>query len=286
MPQVIVPLDGSPRSETALPYARAVAGGAPLTLVTTMWERDARAPRQYLEQRAAELVGIEAMTTVINDDREPAEAILLVAREHPGSIICMATHGRSGLGEVVLGSVAETVIRGAETPVLLVGPHVASDANNSTAPNLVVAVDNPRTAAAIMPTVAELASVLALGVWAVEVVSPPPVPLAPEVDGLGWPGDGAGVEAAVAALARLGLSAKPKILRGLDPARAIVDFARDLPASFVVVGTHARHGFARVALGSVAMRVVHGCPCPVLVISSRSGASTVVPSGSPTLMSP
>lgn len=267
MPQVIVPLDGSPRSETALAYARAVAGGAPLTLVTTMWARDAIAPRQYLEQRAAELADLDVETTVIYD-RKPADAILLVARERPGSIICMATHGRSGLGEAVLGSVAETVVRGAETPVLLVGPHVAPHANSSMAPNLVVAVDNPRTAEAIMPTVAELALTLALGVWAVEVVPPPPVPLAPEADGLGWPGDGAGVEAAVAALARLGLSAKPKILRELDPARAIVDFARDLPASFVVVGTHARHGFARVALGSVAMRVVHGCPCPVLVVRS------------------
>ncbi|MGZ8762643.1 MAG: universal stress protein, partial [Acidimicrobiia bacterium] len=71
-----------------------------------------------------------------------------------------------------------------------------------------------------------------------------------------------------AALAPHGLSVATKILRELDPARAIVEFARDLPASFVVVGTHARHGFARVALGSVATRVVHGCPCPVLVVRS------------------
>ncbi|MGZ8734281.1 MAG: universal stress protein [Acidimicrobiia bacterium] len=119
MPQVIVALDGSARSETALPHARAVAGGAPLMLMTTMWDRDATAPRRYLEGRAAELADIEVETTV-TQDREPPEAILLVAREQPGSIICMATHARSGLGDAVLGSVATRVVHGCPCPVLVV----------------------------------------------------------------------------------------------------------------------------------------------------------------------
>jgi nucleotide-binding universal stress UspA family protein len=265
MPPVVVPLDGSPRAETALAHARAIARGAPLTLVTTMWGRDGDAPRKYLEQQAAALADIEVKTTVIGD-REAADAILLVSRELPGSTICMATHGRSGLGEAVLGSVAESVVRGAESPVMLVGPHAAPEPSPSA--DLVVAVENPETASAITPAAAALASALTLKAWAVEVVAPAPVPFSTEVDLMGWPGDGAGAEAAVGALESLGCRAESKVLRDPDPAAAIVRFVRELPAAFVVVGTHARQGLARVALGSVAMQVVHRSPCPVLVVRS------------------
>jgi nucleotide-binding universal stress UspA family protein len=263
MRPVIVPLDGSRRAETAIPYARAIEAGAPLLLVTTMWGTDAVAPRDYLLRSAAELADTEVDTTVVYDDG-PANAILLMARQHPGATICMAAHGRSGLGEAVLGSVAEAVVRDAEHPVLLVGPHVESDPSSPSP--VVIAVDNPTTAAAIAPPAAALASTRELEVWAIEVVAPAPVPFSTEVDTMGWPEDGAAAEAALAALARLGFDAESEVLRDVDPARGIVDFARKLPASVVVVGTHARRGLARVALGSVAMNVVHRAPCPVLVL--------------------
>ena len=263
MRPVIVPLDGSPRAEAAIPYARELGAGAPLLLVTTMWGTDAVAPRDYLLRWAAKLADTEVETTVVYDDGPP-DAILLMARQHPGATICMAAHGRSGLGEAVLGSVAEAVVRGAEHPVLLVGPHVDSDPS-STSPAL-MAVDSPATAGAIAPAAAALASMRAVGLWVVEVVAPAPVPFSTEVDTMGWPEDGTAAEAALAALAPLGLDAESAVLRDVDPARGIVDFARKLPASVVVMGTHARHGLARVALGSVAMNVVHRAPCPVLVV--------------------
>ncbi len=56
-------------------------------------------------------------------------------------------------------------------------------------------------------------------------------------------------------------SSSPTTLR-----TGIVGFARDLPATYLVMGSHGRRGMARVALGSVAMRVVHRSPCPVLVV--------------------
>jgi nucleotide-binding universal stress UspA family protein len=57
-------------------------------------------------------------------------------------------------------------------------------------------------------------------------------------------------------------------VRGYDPADEIVGLARTLRARYVVVGTHARHGFGRLVLGSVAMRVVRHSPCPVLVVKA------------------
>jgi nucleotide-binding universal stress UspA family protein len=53
-------------------------------------------------------------------DGDPAENILDTARGLPCDLIVMGTHGRSGLGRLVLGSVAEAVLRAAPCPVLTV----------------------------------------------------------------------------------------------------------------------------------------------------------------------
>jgi hypothetical protein len=51
---------------------------------------------------------------------QPAQAIVEAARMRRVDLIVMSTHGRSGLRRVVLGSVAESVVRGTQTPILLV----------------------------------------------------------------------------------------------------------------------------------------------------------------------
>jgi nucleotide-binding universal stress UspA family protein len=58
-------------------------------------------------------------------------------------------------------------------------------------------------------------------------------------------------------------------LRVGDPAREIAQFAVDLDADAIVVGTHGRRGFARLVLGSVAERVLRYATCPVLVVCPK-----------------
>lgn len=53
----------------------------------------------------------------------PAEAIITFAQTRRVDLIAMATHARGGLGQLVLGSVAEDVLRQCGVPVLLVHPH-------------------------------------------------------------------------------------------------------------------------------------------------------------------
>ena len=50
----------------------------------------------------------------------PADTIVRVAREHDADLIVMGTHGRTGVQHVLLGSVAEKVVRLAPCPVLTV----------------------------------------------------------------------------------------------------------------------------------------------------------------------
>jgi nucleotide-binding universal stress UspA family protein len=257
MGPVIVPLDGSRLAESALTPARAVASGDPIVLVRAR-DDGAQEPVAYLELRAAELAG-EDVETMFVHDRPAPEAIALVARQHPGAMVCMATHGRSGLGEEVLGSVAEEVVRSVECPVVLVGPDV--DAEVVPTGDVVLAVDTVTTARAIAPVARDLASRHHLRLLALEITPPAPIPMSDAFDTR----DGA---AAAEAAELLGGTAQAMTVRDGEPARAIVRIARERPASYVVMRTHGRSGFARVALGSVAMRVVHRAPCPVVVVRS------------------
>jgi nucleotide-binding universal stress UspA family protein len=55
---------------------------------------------------------------------EEATSIIEFAREHGIDFIVMSTHGRSGLGQALLGSVASSVVRHSTVPVIVIGPEV------------------------------------------------------------------------------------------------------------------------------------------------------------------
>ena len=57
----------------------------------------------------------------------PADAILRVSAEEQADLIVMATHGRSGMRRLILGSVAEEIMRHATLPVVLVRPSIGSE---------------------------------------------------------------------------------------------------------------------------------------------------------------
>ncbi len=265
MTKLIVPLDESLDAELALPHARALAGGDPVMLVTASWHGEPVAPSRYLEGRATQLVGEPVQTRVTLDER-PAAAIAALAKSESPSMICMATRGRNALGQAVFGSTAEEVTRTTIEPLLLVGPNAAYQRDRADAGNLVVAVDSPETAEAIVPEAARFAERNHFHIWTVQSVAPAPYPFVADADIPSQPHHGPGIDAAVATLKREHLTTETMLLVATDPADAIVKFAHELPASIVVVGNHARRGLARIALGNTAMRVVHSCPCPVLVV--------------------
>jgi nucleotide-binding universal stress UspA family protein len=69
-------------------------------------------------QRRLEAEGFQVTTEI--DRGDPAERI--ISRAHEVDLIAMATHGRSGLGRLLLGSVAETVLKQSHVPVLMFNP--------------------------------------------------------------------------------------------------------------------------------------------------------------------
>jgi nucleotide-binding universal stress UspA family protein len=264
--KVIVPLDGSELSESAIAPARAIAARADVSLlfVTTRWDSNVSAARRYVDLQAA-LADAEADVVL---DREAVDAICLEGRENRDALICMATHGRGGLRETVLGSVAEAVIRSIERPVVLVGPGNRLGQSLPTSPRVVVGLDGSDASKAILPAATDLALALGASIRLVQVV------LEPEVINITGPRmtEAVALEDTAKELRDAGVDADYEIIDDHDVSAGLARYAADLPASIVAVATHGRTGLARVALGSVAIRIVRRSPCPVLVVRPDASA--------------
>jgi len=133
--RILVPLDGSLLAEGAIQTAAGLAreSGAALVLLraaeahtlpgadpTDAQVAVVREAEEYLTAVAARLgeEGVKGVETSVWYG-PPATAIIEAARLQKGDLIVMTTHGRSGLGRLILGSVAESVLRGTTTPILL-----------------------------------------------------------------------------------------------------------------------------------------------------------------------
>jgi nucleotide-binding universal stress UspA family protein len=123
---VLIPLDGSPLAEQVLGPALGLAGlmgsRCGLLRVAAGLPEVAKA-EEYLNGVAARLEGrgLTARTHVLVA-RHAAEAILEEAAARPGSLIALATHGRGGLTRLLLGSVANKLVRAAASPLLIYRP--------------------------------------------------------------------------------------------------------------------------------------------------------------------
>jgi len=144
--QILVPLDGSALAEAALAPAAAMAElfeaelvlvqiAPPLTAGSLLpvnfaagYDRDAVAllrkqAQDYLEDLGEDLRkrGTRVRTTVVVGPNV-GEALINLAHPERIDLVAIATHGRSGLQRLVLGSVADKLIRGSEPPVLVIRP--------------------------------------------------------------------------------------------------------------------------------------------------------------------
>lgn len=133
--RILIPLDGSPLAETALATAVEMArtSGARLLLLraalthTLPGVDPIEAEVKVVREAEDYLAGIKTrLATARAGDVEAtvwygpaAVAIIEAAEFHKVDMIVMTTHGRTGLGRLILGSVAESVLRGTTTPILL-----------------------------------------------------------------------------------------------------------------------------------------------------------------------
>ena len=137
--RAIIPLDGSIVAEGIIPFVLEVAGPLdmdvvllrvlvpvpPLVLEGSRYvevedpEKRRLEAEAYLTPIAADLRAKGVRVTTMVRRGEPTAEILAGARAADADLIAMTTHGRSGLGRLLFGSVAEAVLRQADIPVFL-----------------------------------------------------------------------------------------------------------------------------------------------------------------------
>jgi nucleotide-binding universal stress UspA family protein len=137
--RILLPLDGSELSEQALPHAVAQAERfeADLNLLRVLelmpkdrrlseafvketFELTSTLAREYLDKVAAKVRKQGIPVSVATAEGRPHVEIVRFAETNMVDLIVMCSHGHSGMGRWLMGSVADRVVRGAKISVLLV----------------------------------------------------------------------------------------------------------------------------------------------------------------------
>ncbi|MBI4491867.1 MAG: universal stress protein, partial [Chloroflexi bacterium] len=280
---VLVPLDGSPLAERALPAAQAIAAasGAQLVLVRVALETQAAVDEAeaYLDSVAGLLAerGIAAERVVPFGDA--GGAIVAEARLQRANLVVMATHGHAGPGRSSHGSVVEAVLAQSQVPVLLVPtnrpelPDPESNIQNPKSKIVLVPLDGSAFAEEALPVAEALVEALRGKLVLLRVV-PSLGALASRPHARGdacAPRDGLHAEALdylrhVADRRSLPPETVRVEARVGEPAEAIAAAGRDHCASLIAMSTHGRTGLGRLPVGSVAGAVLQQGELPLLLV--------------------
>ena len=274
---LLVPLDGSTFSERALPLATTLAraAGATITLIHCAWSKpksgeNSNAAQQramseaqaYLDSIASKAAPPDIRITTRAPFAAPAAGILAAIDQSTAGLVIMCTHGRSGVGRVLYGSVAETVIAKSPVPVLLVHPTgpVPNLAAASGASRILVPLDGSALAESSLPAALDMAHTLGASLRLLRVVAPNvgyyPDPMLgqPYISDTGEKVVQEEIAEAEAYLKRisdrLATSAPVHVVVRLGwPSELIVDEARSAGVKLIAMATHGHTGLAEPAHG-------------------------------------
>jgi nucleotide-binding universal stress UspA family protein/YHS domain-containing protein len=264
--KVLVPYDGGELSEQAAIMALELLAQHRLEVLLLRVisnPRQAVEAGEALESMAGALSRSPATVTPMLATGRPAEEIVRHADQHGADLIAMATHGRSDLERMLLGSVTDRVIRSSPVPVLVLHPPTMSIGRISPPTGRKLRVLMPLDGSDFAEDAASMAvSLLRPDLVEVELVS---VVATPQTE---RPLARAFLETAAAALAKQGTSVTTTILEG-EPARQIATLAYEGRYDLVVMSTHGHNMLLRSLVGSITDRVLRTSEVPVLVIQPQ-----------------
>lgn len=250
---VTVPVDPSRAPGPALAAAVALARAADLAVeVVAAPAPGLRTTARYLavRQREVHAAGVATVPPceLVGD---PVDAIAAHTAAGRTSLLCMATRARGRLAEPVLGSVSAAVVRSSRVPVLLIGPAVRHPGRDPA--RVIAGVDGSVLAGGARRAATRLADRLGVPLELAQVVAPddsastiaardPHAPAVPSDQG------------------------PAIVLCDSNPVNALVERAGTSGQTILVVATHGRTGFDRLAMGSVATGLARRAHGPVLVV--------------------
>lgn len=246
-------------------YLPALAFGAeppPAITIQSMVEEE----EQGLEAAATEATGLgtKRVRTLLLTGMPWVQIVDTLQRDHRFDLVVMGTHGRTGLGHVVLGSVAENVVRNAPCSVLV------THGSAMTFKHLLCPTDFSECSRVAVDTAAALARPLNAELTLLHIVDMGEISrsldsvaeierrstetlehLAGELRGKG------------------AVSVTTRSQIGTPETEVVAFLASDPTIDLVVVGSHGRTGIRRAIFGSVAEKIVRQAPCSVFVARAR-----------------
>jgi nucleotide-binding universal stress UspA family protein len=205
------------------------------------------------------------------EEGQPASRILEVATQEPADLLVVGTHGRTGIERLLLGSVADRMVRQASCPVLTVRSTPEGGPRREIR-RICYATDFSPTARAAWSWVVALASAAGAEVDLVHVTFGPVPDRHLSAETIGRMATLLHEQGRMEAERFLEQSTLPRdrvhvrLSEGV-PGEQIVHRAQEHAADLIVMGTHGWSGVVRWMLGSVAHHVIHTAPCPVLTVS-------------------
>lgn len=289
--RILVPLDGSSLSGQTLPYVRMLGAAlkAPVELLrvyepepvhyypdVSHFQERAKAAEQHRSEASRSLdsasetlktAGIAVTANFLDAhsvpgqvprDRpeSPVHPIIEVAQEQANTLVIICTHGRSGVGRWVMGSVTDKILHAITTPLFIVrGREQGTAQTEAKLESIIVPLDGSEIAERILPHAVSISKALGVPMRLVSVI-PSDQSHAHEEDHLRQQGERLVAEGAH--------SVEPYVVHG-EAAHAIVELTHEFPDALVAMTSHGRSGVGRWVMGSVSDRVVRYAAGPVLV---------------------
>lgn len=275
--RLLCPVDLSEPSAQALRYAASLA--SMLSAELTVLHVRADGPRateaktamdESLDAFVSGVVGPEATARLLERQGEPVSEILEAAAAGGSDVIVMGTHGRTGLQRILLGSVAERVIRRSATPVLTVPYARGREAcSASDLHSVLCAVDLSEPLQGALDYAASIAAAAGARLLVVHVLEwleeTEPAPStgaalpSSEDDAL------AGIDQLLTSEMRARCATEVVIGYG-DAADEVLRIALERQAGLVVLGIRKRNAIDLAVFGSTAQRLVRDGSCAILTV--------------------
>jgi nucleotide-binding universal stress UspA family protein len=306
---ILVPLDGSPLGEHALPLALALARRAssrlqlahvhqtipPVTVagLVVFDQQEARFRQEELAYLNGVVQRLTAVAPVTAEgvllDGEVARAIQDRAVQTGTDLVVMSTHGRGALSRFWLGSVADELVRRLSLPLLLVRPQEGPIDLTAECRirHILLPLDGTPLAEQVLETARMLGGLCGARFTLLRVVQPA---LRPGFLGEGSTPEGlhdsplqdlrlhqrkseeeaqAYLDGVALPMRQQGVSVETRVRIEEQPALGILGEAEASKADLIALETHGRRGLSRLILGSVADKVVRGTTLPVLLHRCR-----------------
>jgi nucleotide-binding universal stress UspA family protein len=272
---ILVPLDGSRLAERALLFAERIVDARLVLLRAIDTDADASAAAvatEYLDQIASSLAKRASAPRTLLARGEPSTEIMRALNAQAADLVLMATHGRSGIGRWLHGSVADAMLRRSPIPTLLVPPEATRPWPTDRPLRILVPLDGSELGEASLGPAGELARQMAADVVLLRVVLWPSFASTDSAEVLAFdPHEMIDLArdylGAVAARIQPGLTGRVTYRTALarPVCEAIDHVADEEQVDVIAMATHGRGGLARLVLGSVAAGTLQHARVPLLL---------------------